>query len=413
MNVARASYRLSVFWRVFFVTLGSVTLGDEPKEMFKFYDVAIENKPDDAAACFHRGVTEDDNADYNRAIDDFSKAIDLNPNYVEAYRNRGIAKADIGDFAGAMADCNKAIELNPHYALAYRSRGFLRYNLFKYADALADFRKFCELDSKTSQDYPRFRIWLIRARSGEMGLATAELQNYLQYRKALEPEDWPIKIAYFLTDQLSEPDLFKAAENRDKKRNDDQHCEAWFFAGSKRLIEGDKTTAADYFTKCLATNAKVFQDYKSAAAELKYLQATNTRQPIQQLNQSETNQTRARTIQQALKQAHALLPSALQAYDQQFGSAISYKWYSLLHAKAFPSPDDGNIVATFKLHRDGSVSDIEISGNSNSPIAPFCVQAIMDCSPFPKWPDKMHPVAGQDYRKIKFTFYVNQQLQKR
>jgi hypothetical protein len=39
----------------------------------------------------------------------------------------------------------------------------------------------------------------------------------------------------------------------------------------KHLIESDKTTAADYFKKCLATNVKYFEEYQSAEAELRLL----------------------------------------------------------------------------------------------------------------------------------------------
>jgi len=70
---------------------------------------------------------------------------------------------------------------------------------------------------------------------------------------------------------LTEPDFFKAAENTDKQKDNEQHCEAYFYAGSKRLIAGDKTIATDYFEKCMATDEKGFIEYQGAAAELKFL----------------------------------------------------------------------------------------------------------------------------------------------
>ena len=60
--------------------------------------------------------------DYNGAILDCNKAIDLNPQYAEAYNNRGTAKRGLNDHNGAIADYDKAIELNPQYANAYRNR---------------------------------------------------------------------------------------------------------------------------------------------------------------------------------------------------------------------------------------------------------------------------------------------------
>lgn len=54
-----------------------------------------------------------------------------------------------------------------------------------------------------------------------------------------------------------------------------QHCEAWYYAGMKRLLAGDKKTAADYLNKCLGTREKNFDEYILAQAELKSLGATN------------------------------------------------------------------------------------------------------------------------------------------
>ena len=39
------------------------------------------------------------------------------------YNNRGIAKVGKGDFDGAIADYNRALELDPKFAIAYADRG--------------------------------------------------------------------------------------------------------------------------------------------------------------------------------------------------------------------------------------------------------------------------------------------------
>ncbi len=72
---------------------------------------------------------------------------------------------------------------------------------------------------------------------------------YVNNRKTGKPDDWRSQIAHFLTGQLAEPALFKAAENANKYIERGQLCEAWFYVGSKRLIDGDKATATDYFNK--------------------------------------------------------------------------------------------------------------------------------------------------------------------
>jgi lipoprotein NlpI len=147
--------------------------------------------------------------------------------------------------------------------------------LHKFTDALADFQKTCELDSNAQRlAYSHFYVWLIRARLGQQDAATRELQSFLENRKTVTSDDWSSKVANFLTGQLAEPDFFKMSENADKQTDSGQHCEAYFYAGSKRLAGGDKTTATDYFEKCLATGCKGFTEYTSAAAELKFLETS-------------------------------------------------------------------------------------------------------------------------------------------
>ena len=163
-----------------------------------------------------------------------------------------------------------AIQAVPQNGGVYHDRGCFYYNAYQFTNALADFRKSCELGSD-SQDYSYYRIWLIRARLGEKDAATQELATYLEHRDAQKSNDWPSKVGHFLTGQLSETDFFKTAADTNAKTDQEQHCEAYFYAGMKHLIESDKTTAADYFKKCLTTNVKYFEEYQSAEAELRRL----------------------------------------------------------------------------------------------------------------------------------------------
>ena len=247
-------------------------------EAIKWYQKAADqNYPNMqfplASAYAQRGALEQSKDDLDGALADYNKAIEIKPDFTEVYCVRGDVKQRKGDLEGAFADYNKVIEMNPRLALAYYARGLLNYDSQKFTDALADFQtsRGLGLDAQR-QDYSHFYIWLIRAHLGEQDAATKELQTYLDNRKTGTPDDWPSKIANFLTGQLTEPDFFKAAENSNQQTDSGQHCEAYFYAGSKRLVEGDKTTATDYFKKCLATDVKGFTEYSSATAELKFME---------------------------------------------------------------------------------------------------------------------------------------------
>ena len=68
-----------------------------------------------------------------------------------AYTNRGVAYNDLKQYERAISDYNKAIELNPNFALAYNNRGWAYYCLKKYQQALKDFDKAIELNPNNTQ----------------------------------------------------------------------------------------------------------------------------------------------------------------------------------------------------------------------------------------------------------------------
>ena len=98
-----------------------------------------------AGAWFSAGDLLLERGGHEKAISDFSKALDLKPDYVEAYYGRGAAKLKIGKFKEAIDDFGKVLEIDPDYVKAYYSRGFARLSLSKYKDANIDFKKALEL----------------------------------------------------------------------------------------------------------------------------------------------------------------------------------------------------------------------------------------------------------------------------
>ena len=59
---------------------------------------------------------------YDKAIADFNKAIEINPRFAGFYNNRGLVNEEKGQYDKAISDYNKAIEINPRFAEAYNNR---------------------------------------------------------------------------------------------------------------------------------------------------------------------------------------------------------------------------------------------------------------------------------------------------
>jgi len=94
-----------------------------------------------AEAYNNRGNAYAELNEYERAIEDFSKAIELNPALAEAYNNRGLAYAELNKYERAIEDYNKAIELNPNDAEAYANIGIVYLKIRRYEEAARDLKR--------------------------------------------------------------------------------------------------------------------------------------------------------------------------------------------------------------------------------------------------------------------------------
>ena len=84
---------------------------------------------------------------YDKAIEDFNKAIKLDSSLAVAYNNRGSAYSLIKNYNKAIEDFSKAIKLNPDKLwLIYYSRGNTYNFLESYEKAIEDWEKAIELN---------------------------------------------------------------------------------------------------------------------------------------------------------------------------------------------------------------------------------------------------------------------------
>jgi tetratricopeptide (TPR) repeat protein len=77
--------------------------------------------------------------DYQGAIANFTKFLQINPKGIKAYYSRGLARQKLGDYKGAMTDFDLYLKFNPNDAEARNNRGLMRSQIGDYNGAIADY----------------------------------------------------------------------------------------------------------------------------------------------------------------------------------------------------------------------------------------------------------------------------------
>ena len=114
--------------------------------------------------------------EYDRAIADCNRAIELDPGYAEPYSNRGAVYRKKGEENLAIADYNKAIELKPDLAHAYNNRGNAYIQKGEIDLAIADYNRAIQLEPDLAEPYAGRGVAQLHLRAWEKartGLTTA------------------------------------------------------------------------------------------------------------------------------------------------------------------------------------------------------------------------------------------------
>ncbi|MCU0511716.1 MAG: tetratricopeptide repeat protein [Anaerolineae bacterium] len=139
-------------------------------------DEAIAEQPEYAESYLVRGAAYSQLENYDRAIADFTTAIELLPYEANLYLFRGNAYVALGDNAAALADYSRAIELNPRYEQAFSNRSFLSEQLGD-DDASAVDRLIAEGLSRTGREDYRGAIQSFSEAINRAGAATGNTAN--------------------------------------------------------------------------------------------------------------------------------------------------------------------------------------------------------------------------------------------
>ena len=178
---------------------------------FLFSCASTHQKQDeskDAKFYNNRGAAYGEKSQYDQAISDFNKAIEMNPRYNKAYNNRGIVYRLKGEYDQAIWDFNKAIAINPLDAEAYNNLAWLfatakapgfrngkkAVELALKACQLSDWGKAEYLDTLAAAyaragDFDNAVKWQEKASESSKLAGTSEFQQRLNLYRERKP--WP------------------------------------------------------------------------------------------------------------------------------------------------------------------------------------------------------------------------------
>ena len=94
-------------------------------------------------------------AQFEQALKDFSRTVELRPEYANAWFHRGEIHYEMGNFAKAVADYDRAVQLQRNDAGFYTARGHAYFQLRRFKQALDDHSRAVTLRPESSRSAAR------------------------------------------------------------------------------------------------------------------------------------------------------------------------------------------------------------------------------------------------------------------
>lgn len=186
---------------------------------------------------YNFGIDKYDHQDYQGAIEEYNKALEVDTSDSDVYNNRGNAKGKLGMHKEALADFNKAIILNPEHKLAHGNKAFAKYNLMDYKGALEDYNKALEI-SPDNEEFNNNR--------GDVKYSLGDIDGAIvDYTKAIDLD--PNLIFTLVSRGIAKydkKDFDGAKEDFEKAiQLEEKYAEAYFYLGNVLFRLEDKGEA--------------------------------------------------------------------------------------------------------------------------------------------------------------------------
>jgi len=119
-----------------------------PEQEIKMLDELIKKDGNNADALYNRAWLYASKNDFEKAVGDYTKAIQIKKGQADIYYNRGLLYVKLKKYDLAVKDFDEAIKLNPRDANAYCNRGGANNQLGKMDSAIKDYTEALKIGPK-------------------------------------------------------------------------------------------------------------------------------------------------------------------------------------------------------------------------------------------------------------------------
>ena len=195
-------------------------LNNQANVLINNFTDAINRDPQDAEAYYNRAFVHQSKSepDYDQAISDYTRAIELKPDFVAvAYNDRGTVykRKDEPDYDQAISDYTRAIELTPDLAVAYSNRGnaYCRLSPPEYGKAFKDYARAIKLNPNYAEAYNNRASTYAEMPAPDLSKA---LKDYNQAIKLSPMAASPYNGRAVVYSRMTPPDFKKAFKDYDR-----------------------------------------------------------------------------------------------------------------------------------------------------------------------------------------------------
>lgn len=224
------------------------------------FSMAIELDQNLPALYFNRALSYSEIGEHDRAITDYDAALQLSPKDVRSYIGRAVEWTVRGDFKRAISDYEQVMRLDAQAMAAWFGRGRARFYAGDFMSATSDFLRAHQLDSSI---YTALWIYLARKRADIPGEKTLA-----QEAGTSGEGDWPAPLVALFLGRATPEAVQKAAAHLDTTRHRDQRCEANFYIAQWHLLRGAREPAAQLLRDARTLCPSAFIEHEGAVAEL-------------------------------------------------------------------------------------------------------------------------------------------------